>query len=66
MRVLLALIGCLLYLAHQDLWLWRGAHPLVFGFLPVGLAYHVGYTVAAAVYMALLVRFAWPESGGDE
>ena len=29
-----------LYLLHQDVWFWRTARPLVFGFLPIGLAYH--------------------------
>jgi hypothetical protein len=58
-----------LYLLHQDLWFWREARPLLFGFLPVGLAYHAVYTLAAAVLMAWLSRVAWPahldkESGG--
>jgi len=33
----------------------------VLGFLPIGLAYHVGYSLVAAATMALLVRFAWPK-----
>jgi len=57
---LLAAVVILLYALHQDLWFWRTARPLVFGFLPVGLAYHAGYSVAAAFLMALLVRAAWP------
>jgi hypothetical protein len=59
-RLLLALLTFSLYLLHQDLWLWREARPLVFGFLPIGLAYHAAFCLAAAVLMALLVRFAWP------
>ncbi len=50
----------MLYALHQDFWFWRSAHPLVFGFLPVGLAYHAGFTLAAAALIALLVRVAWP------
>ena len=50
----------MLYALHQDFWFWRSARPLVFGFLPVGLAYHAGFTLAAAALMALLVRVAWP------
>jgi hypothetical protein len=50
----------LLYLLHQDTWLWRTARPLVFGFLPAGLFYHAMYTLAAALLMAALVRWAWP------
>jgi len=50
-----------LYALHQDLWFWRSARPLVFGFIPVGLAYHAVFCLATAVLMALLVRYAWPE-----
>lgn len=49
-----------LYLLHQDLWLWRQARPLVFGFLPVGLAYHAAYCVAVTALMWMLTRMAWP------
>ena len=47
-----------LYLLHNDFWLWDDGR-LVLG-LPVGLAYHVGYCIAAAALMTLLVRRAWP------
>ena len=59
-RWLLVLMVVMLYALHQDFWFWRSARPLVFGFLPVGLAYHAGFTLAAAALMALLVRVAWP------
>jgi hypothetical protein len=49
-----------LYLLHQDLWFWNHARPLVFGFLPVGLAYHGAYCVAVAIVMWALTRVAWP------
>ena len=45
---------------HQDFWFWNEYKPLVFGFLPVGLAYHAGYSILCAVVMWLLVKFAWP------
>jgi len=45
---------------HQDLWFWREARPLVFGVLPLGLAWHAGYTLAVSAIMAVLVRRAWP------
>jgi hypothetical protein len=57
---LLALAVTAFYVLHQDLWLWRRARPLVFGFLPVGLFYHAAYSVAAALLMWLLVAKAWP------
>ena len=49
------------YVVHQDSWNWKKADPLVFGFLPIGLAYQAGYSVLAAIMMAVLVRFAWPK-----
>ncbi len=47
-----------LYLLHNDLWLWHDG-GLVLG-LPSGLAYHLGYCLATAALMAMLVRWAWP------
>ena len=49
-----------LYFLHQDFWFWRTAHPMAFGFLPIGLFYHACYTVAVSLLMWLLVKFAWP------
>ena len=45
---------------HQDFWLWKD-NSLVFGFLPIGLAYHAGYSLLAAVVMWFLVKLAWPK-----
>ena len=45
---------------HQDVWLWRESRPLIFGVLPVGLAYHAAYTLAVSIVMAVLVRLYWP------
>ena len=59
-RYLLGAALVALYALHQDVWNWRAARPLVFGFLPIGLFYHVAYSLAAAVLLAVLVRFAWP------
>jgi hypothetical protein len=59
-RLLLVIAVVTLYLLHQDFWLWREARPLVFGFLPVGLAYHAAYCIAVAVLMWTLTRVAWP------
>jgi Protein of unknown function (DUF3311) len=47
------------YVLHQDDWNWKST-DLIFGFLPVGLAYHAGYSILAAIMMAVLVKFAWP------
>lgn len=48
-----------LYLLHNDLWLWDDA-TLVFG-LPVGLVYHVGFSLATGIVLTLLVLKAWPD-----
>ncbi len=58
--ILLTLLVVAVYLLHQDFWNWRRIEPLVFGFLPIGLAYHVGYSLVAAITMVVLVRYAWP------
>ncbi|MBM3797174.1 MAG: DUF3311 domain-containing protein [Acidobacteria bacterium] len=58
--MLIAIAITVMYALHQDVWLWRTARPLLFGFLPAGLAYHAGYTLACAVLMAVVVRVAWP------
>ncbi len=62
---LLALLVTAVYLLHQDCWNWNRAEPLVFGFVPIGLAYHAAYSLVAALLMAVLVRFAWPRELDD-
>ena len=57
---MLCLLVVVVYLLHQDYWNWGRYEPLVFGFVPIGLAYHAGYSLVAAMTMAVLVRFAWP------
>ena len=58
--MLTALFLLVFFALHQDLWFWREARPLVFGVLPVVLAWHAGYTLAVSAIMAVLVRRAWP------
>ena len=53
-----AVLLAALFVLHQDVWFWRDVR-LVFG-LPVGLAYHVAFCVAASVVLALAVRWSWP------
>jgi Protein of unknown function (DUF3311) len=59
--LLLTLLVVTVYVLHQDFWNWKKAEPLVFGFMPIGLAYQAGYSILAAITMAILVRFAWPK-----
>ncbi len=58
----------ILAVLHQDIWNWDNAN-LVFGFLPVGLAYHAGYSIVAATFWAIVMKVAWPtrlEEWADE
>jgi hypothetical protein len=58
--MLVALVLLAFFALHQDTWFWRDAEPLVFGVLPIGLAYHAAYPLAVSAIMALLVRWHWP------
>lgn len=59
-RTLLVLVVVVLYILHQDFWFWLTAHPMVFGFIPIGLFYQACFSVAASLVMWLLVKYAWP------
>lgn len=60
MKILVIIAGIVLFVLHQDFWNWE-VDRLVFGFMPVGLAYHALYSIAAALFWALAIRFAWPK-----
>jgi chromate transport protein ChrA len=60
-KTLLVLMVIAVYALHQDFWNWRKSTPLIFGVLPIGLAYHAAYSVLASIMMAVLVKFAWPK-----
>jgi hypothetical protein len=55
---ILYLLLVILYLLHNDLWLWFDS-TLILG-IPVGLFYHILYCVAASIILLLLIKFAWP------
>jgi len=63
---LLTIAVVAVYLLHQDVWFWRTAQPLIFGFLPVGLAYHGAYSILAALLLWLLTTYAWPHRLEEE
>ena len=60
MKKLMPLLVLVVILLHQDFWLWTN-RTLVFGFLPIGLAYHVCYSILASLTMWALVHFVWPK-----
>ena len=59
-RVVIALL-ILLAVLHQDFWYWDRIEPLVFGFIPIGLAYHIGVSMAAGILWAMAVHYCWPK-----
>ena len=60
-RILLVSLVIVLLVLHQDFWNWGKFDPMLFGALPIGLAYHAAFCVACSVLMWLLVTFAWPK-----
>ena len=67
-RSLVWLLFVVMFLAHQDFWWWEDS-SLVFGFLPIGLAYHALFSIGCALLGWLAIRMAWPnelENFADE
>jgi hypothetical protein len=60
-KYLMMVLLALLLIAHQDYWNWNNA-TLVFGFLPLGLFYHLCISQAAATVWLIGVTFAWPKA----
>lgn len=65
MRVLVYGLLVLLAIVHQDYWWWDKIDPLVFGFVPIGLAYHAGVSIVAAILWAMAVKYCWPADAVD-
>ena len=59
-RNIIWLAVILLVILHQDFWFWDTYEPLVFGFMPIGLAYHVGISIAASIVWFLATKFCFP------
>ncbi|MDJ0835648.1 MAG: DUF3311 domain-containing protein [Acidobacteriota bacterium] len=64
MRKLVIVLVVLLMILHQDFWLWD-SKTLVFGFMPIGLAYHAAYCLVTAFVGWLAVKYFWPHSVDD-
>ncbi len=54
-----------LFVLHQDFWL-RDNATLVAGIVPIGLAYHMVFTILAAIGWGIVVKFAWPIESDDD
>jgi hypothetical protein len=60
MKYVVWALAVALFILHQDFWLWDD-HTLMFGFLPIGLAYHIGFSIASSLLWGLAIIFAWPK-----
>jgi hypothetical protein len=59
MKTAVWIVFWLLFLLHHDFWWWAD-NTLVLGFMPVGLAWHAGFSIAAALLWLAALKFAWP------
>lgn len=59
MRRFVWVLAVVLALLHYDFWYWND-RTLVFGFMPVGLAYQAVYSLLCGLTWYLAVVFAWP------
>jgi hypothetical protein len=68
MKSLIIALVLLLLILHNDVWFWD-SEELLFGFMPIGLAYHAGFSVSAALLWYIASKVAWPsrlEQWADE
>ncbi|SVB03661.1 uncharacterized protein METZ01_LOCUS156515 [marine metagenome] len=59
MSKLIIAAAILLALFHQDFWWWNDVEPIILG-MPIGLAYHVLFSLLAGGLWLLAIRYAWP------
>lgn len=59
MHYLVWALVLLLVALHQDNWFWED-NRLVWGFIPIGLCYHAGISIAAGIVWFLATKFCWP------
>ncbi len=58
-RKIIGALVVVMAILHQDFWWWDD-NTLVFGFMPIALAYHAMFSIAAACLWALAIKIAWP------
>ncbi|MEM6980423.1 MAG: DUF3311 domain-containing protein [Planctomycetota bacterium] len=57
--IVITVIVIALLILHQDNWFWTD-DTLVFGFMPIGLAWHAGISISASITWFIATRIAWP------
>ena len=60
MRRYVLLAAVVLGLLHHDFWWWDD-RTLVLGFLPIGLFYHMLFSLVVAALWIVAVKYAWPD-----
>ncbi|MEZ5303446.1 MAG: hypothetical protein R3F11_22815 [Verrucomicrobiales bacterium] len=68
MKKVAIVLFVILFVAHHDFWFWDDK-SLAFGVIPIGLAYHGFFSLAAATLWLFCSLFAWPkeiEAWADE
>jgi hypothetical protein len=53
------------YLLRHDFWNWDKIEPLLFGWMPVGLWYHLLYVVLSAGVIYIFTKCCWPETPAE-
>lgn len=59
MKIFISSLFLVLLVLHQDFW-WWGNDMLVFGILPIGLAFHALFSIACAGLGGLAISTIWP------
>ena len=65
MRYVVVLLILALAVLHHDVWWWDSRETL-FGFMPIGLAWHMAISIAAAVVGWIAVTWCWPAALDEE
>ena len=65
-RNLTILFFLVVLILHQDNWNWEKT-DLLFGFMPIGLAWHAGISILAALFGVWCCYAIWPseDEGGE-
>ena len=59
MKPIIYVIFFVMLVLHQDTWFWDD-QSLIFGFMPVGLAYHAAFSICCAILGGLAIKHIWP------
>jgi hypothetical protein len=66
MRYIIYGAAIVLAVLHQDFWYWDDPTLVWGGVMPIGLAYHLIFSIVSGVLWSLAVVFAWPHGVEEE